>query len=371
MSAYDFKAQASPQSIGATSIPSEETFGTAALADNRKVTLSSGIISRAGFTTNAALSVVNSLAIVSGIATSESLLNNNTFGLNTYFTVPSIGLMLRDAALTSPTLTSSIGITLNPINSAENFPAANISNVSYISFAGNGISSLEILGTHTFNTVTYVTQPSSILSEESFAINNQFYLFNNIYPSSIGSSELLENTNLFGNISGIVLTTGIQTGFSSPSTSEIALLGSRQHIVLSSGIPSNLAFGRRTTFFPPPPSYLKKGFIYGYTVLVNNIFVTLERKNLLDTITRVPDKITNLQLKSETINSYLESKHTLSSSIDVVYSIEGEIVQERTAIARQTKYYLESYIKQKHKISSDIYVEQNDNFYTVRSGKIN
>ena len=45
MSADDFKAQATPQSIGATSIPSEETFGTATLANNQRVTLSSGIMS--------------------------------------------------------------------------------------------------------------------------------------------------------------------------------------------------------------------------------------------------------------------------------------------------------------------------------------
>ena len=32
---------------------------------------------------------------------------------------------------------------------------------------------------------------------------------------------------------------------------------------------------------------------------------------------------------------------------------------------------LESYIKQKHKIDSNIYVDQNDNFYSTRSGKIN
>ena len=60
----------------------------------------------------------------------------------------------------------------------------------------------------------------------------------------------------------------------------------------------------------------------------------------------------------------------ISSNIDVVYSIEGEIVQEQTVIARQTKYYLESYIKQKHKINSNIY-EQDGNFYSIRSGKIN
>jgi hypothetical protein len=370
MSAYDFKAQASPQSIGATSIPSEETFGTVTLADNRKVTISSGIISRAGFTTNAALSVVNNLSIISGIASSESLLNNNSFGLNTYFAVPSISLILRDAALTEPTLTSSIGVTLNPINSQENFPTANINNVSYISFSGNGISSSEILGIHTFNTVTYISLTSSILSSESLAINNQLYSSNNIYPTSIGSSEIFQNDNIFGNIVGILLTTGIRSAFSSPTTSELALLGSRQHITLSSGISSSLNFGRRTTFYPPPPSYLRKGFIYGYTIIVNNIFVTLERENLLDTVTKVP-KVVNSQTKSKTLNGYIESKNIIHSTIDTVYSIESEIVQDRTVSARESKYYLESYIKQKHKIISNISVDQNDNFYASRNGKIN
>lgn len=371
MSADDFKAQATVQSIGATSIVSAEAFGTPSLALNTKVTISSGIISRAGFTTNTILNVVNNLSILSGIASSESLLNNNTFGQNTYFTVPSISLLLRDAALSSPVVTSSIGITLNAIASNENFPTPNIGNVSYISFSGNGINSLESVGIHTLNTNTFISLNSSINSAELFSTNNSFLLYNNIYPSSIGSSESFENTNVFGNITGIFLTSGIKSAFSSPSTSQISLLGSIQNISLNSGIPSALTFGARTTFYPPPPSYLRAGFIYGYTVVVNNILVTLERENLLDTITKVPEKILNIQSKSETINSYIENKHSLISNIDVIYSIEGEIVQDRTVSARQTKYYLESYIKQKHKISSNIYVEQNNNFYNVRGGKIN
>lgn len=371
MSADDFKAQATAQSIGATSILSEEAFSTPTLALNTNVTVSSGIISRAGFTTNTVLNVVNNLSILSGIASSENLLNNNTFGQNTYFIVPSISLLLRDAALTDPVITSSVGITLTPINSAENFPASSIGNVSYISFSGNGISSLEYLGTHTLNTNTYITLNTSISSTESFNTSNLFSLYNNLYPTFIGSSEAFENTNIFGNISGIFLVTGIPSAFTSPSTSQVSLLGSIQNISLNSGISSALTFGARTTFYPPPPSYLRAGFIYGYTVVVNNILVTLERENLLDTITKVPEKIFSTQSKLETINSYIENKHSLFSTIDVVYSIEGEIVQDRTVSARQTKYYLESYIKQKYKISSNIYVEQNDNFYSVRGGKIN
>ena len=65
-----------------------------------------------------------------------------------------------------------------------------------------------------------------------------------------------------------------------------------------------------------------------------------------------------------------ENKNIISSSIDVVYSIDSEIVQESSVTARQTKYYLESYIKQKNKISSSIYVEQNDNFFIKRDGEI-
>ncbi len=369
MSANDFKAQASNQSIGATSIPSEETFGTATIALNTKVTISSGIISQTSFTTNSVLNTVNNVLVSSGIASSEAFLNNNTFGQNTYFTIPSISLLLRDAALTSPTITSSIGITLNPIDSSENFPTGSIGNVSYISFSGNGISSQEILGIHSFGNISYVL-PNSLTSEETFSTTNYFASSNNIYPSSIGSSENFNLDNIFGNIVGIFLTTGIRSAFSSPSDSYLSLLGSVQHINISSGITSKLTFGRRTTFYPPPPSYLRKGFIYGYTVVVNNILVTLERENLLDTVTRIPETITNLQTKSRFINSYVENKNIISSSIDVVYSIDSEIVQESSVTARQTKYYLESYIKQKNKISSSIYVEQNDNFFIKRDGEI-
>lgn len=370
MSADDFKAQATPQSIGATSIPSQESFGTATLADNRRIILSSGVVSTVVISQNASLAEVGNLAVTYGISSSENLLDNNSFGTNTYFAIPSISSLLRDSALTGPTITSSIGITISPINSQENFNNPGFNNIGYISFSGNGISSLESLGTHSFNTNTYISQELSIPSEENFNLV-QFSLSNNIYPSFIGSSQTLQDDNIFGNIIGILLTTGIPSAFSSPSTSTLSLLGSIQNITLSSGITSRLSFGRRITFFPPPPSFLRRGFIYGYTVLVNNIFVTLERENLLDTITKIPRKIENLQTRAESINGYIEAKNIISSNIDAVYSIEGEIVQEQTLSARQTKYYLESYIKQKHKIDSNIYVDQNDNFYSTRSGKIN
>jgi hypothetical protein len=190
MSADDFKAQATPQSIGATSIPSEETFGIATLANIRKVTISSGIISKASFTTNTSFAVVNNLAIISGIASSENLLNYNIFGLNSYFLVPSISLLLRDAALTppriahhqdltqdgsinsaeifqNPSLTSSINTTPTAIDSGENFPNSSLSSSSYISFSGNGISSSEELGTHTFTLNSYVNLNNSISSEDT------------------------------------------------------------------------------------------------------------------------------------------------------------------------------------------------------------
>ncbi len=371
MSADDFKAQATTQSIGATSIPSEESFGTATLADNRSVILSSGIISNNQFTTNSSMSVVNNLNVTSGIASSENILNNNSFGQNNYFIIPSISKALRDLDLISPTITSSIGITLSPISTSESFPSASIGNMSYISFSANGIISAEVLGNHTLNTITYITQESPISSEEFLYSTTLFSLNNNIYPSGIATSEAFENDNYFGNISGIILTQGITTEFNSPINSTISLLGSVQNITQSTGIASSLAFGRRNTFLPPPPSFLRKGFIYGYTVLVNNILVTLERENLLDTITKVPRKIENLQTRAESINGFIESKNSISSNIDVVYSIEGEIVQEQSVIARQSKYYLESYIKPKHKISSTIYVEQNTNFYKRRNGTIN
>lgn len=370
MSANDFKAQATIQSIGATSIPSEEIFGIASLALNTKVTVSSGIISQTSFPSNSTLNTVNNVLVSSGVASSEAFLNNNTFGQNTYFTIPSISLLLRDAALTSPTITSSIGITLNPIDSTENFLTANISNVSYISFTGNGISSQERLGIHSFGNISYLIV-SPVSSQETLNTNSYFASSNNIYPASISSLESLNIDNYFGALNGIVLTQGIRSTFSSPSNSYLSLLGSRQHITQNSGIVSALSFGRRTTFYPPPPSYLRKGFIYGYTVIVNNILVTLERENLLDTVTKIPRKINSFQTRSESLNGYVEIAHLLSSSIDVVYSIEAEIIQEQSLIARQSKHYLESYIKPKYKISSTIYVEQNNNFYNKRNGTIN
>lgn len=370
MSADDFKAQATNQSIGATSIPSEESFGTATIALRQRVTLSSGITSLASFPTNSSLAFTRGFTISSGIATSEAFQNDNTFLQNNSLDVLPIGKLLRDSEIVSPTINSSIDIALVPIDSAESLPSSSVGNIAYISFSGNGISSAELLGNHTFNSISYIEQISSINSQIYLSTNNIVSLENSIYPTSIGTSQVLQNDNYFGSLVGIVLTTGIPSGFSSPINSTIEPIGSLQNILLGSGIASKELFGRRLTFFPPPPSYLRNGFIYGYTVVVNNIFVTLERQNLLDTITRIPKKIENLQSKSESINGFIESKNTLFSNIDTVYSIEVEIAQEQTVIARQTKYYLESYIKQKNKITSNIYVDENNNFYGVRKGRI-
>ncbi len=371
MSADDFKAQASNQSIGATSIPSEEAFGTVTLAHNSRVTVSSGIVSTAGISTNSSLFFVNSLLLNSGIASSEIFLNNNSFGLNSTFSVPSITKLLRDSELILPTVYSSIGITLNSIQSGEGFTSPTIAGVSYISFSGNGISSLEALGTHSFGSNTYINVDTSINSAEFLSDSNVIYSINNIYPSAIDSSETLENTNIFGNITGIFLTTGIISSFSSPENTQFTLLGALTNILLSTGISSKETFGRRIILGPPPPSVIKKGLIYGYTTVVNNILVTIEQKNILDNITKIPEKIISNQARPEAIYSYIDSKFDISSSIDVVYDIEAEIIEETALTARQTEYYLESYIKQKYKISSNIYVDENDIFYSTRSGKIN
>jgi hypothetical protein len=371
MSADDFKAQATNQSIGATSIPSEESFGTATIALREKITLSSGIVSLASFTSNSSFAFTRGFTITSGIVSSEGFHNDNTFSQNSSLSIPSVQYVLAEKSIDSPSLLSSIGITLLPIDSSESLPSSTISNVAYISFSGNGISSLESLGSHTFNSISFIEQSTSISSNEFVNNNHTLSLENSLYPSSIGPTVALQNDNYFGSLVGIVVTSGIPTGFSSPTNSTLAPLGTLQNILVGSGITSREFFGRRITFLPPPPSYLRNGFIYGYTAIVNNIFVTLERENILDTITRIPRKIENVQSKSESINGYIESKHILDSNIDVVYSIEGEIVQEQTVIARQTKYFLESYIKQKNKITSNIYVDENNIYFHRRDGKIN
>ncbi len=371
MSADDFKAQATNQSIGATSIPSEESFGTATIALREKITLSSGIVSLASFTNNSSFAFTRGFTITSGIASSEFFHGDNTFSQNSSLSLTPIEYVLSEKSIDSPSLLSSIGITLSPIDTAESLPSATASNVAYISFLGDGISSLESLGSHTFNSISFIEQSNSISSEELINFNHFLSLENNIYPSSISSTVVFQNDNYFGSLVGIVVSTGIPTGFSSPINSTIAPLGTFQNILIGTGITSREFFGRRVTFLPPPPSFLRNGFIYGYTVLVNNILVTLERENLLDTITKIPRRIENLQTRAETINGFIDFKNSISSNIDVVYSIEGEIAQEQTVIARQSKYYLESYIKPKHKISSTIYVEQNTNFYNKRNRTIN
>ena len=371
MSADDFKAQATNQSIGATSIPSEESFGTATIALREKITLSSGIVSLASFTNNSSFAFTRGFTITSGIASSEYFHGDNTFSQNSSLSLTPIEYVLNEKSIDSPSLLSSIGITLSPIDTTESLPSATASNVAYISFSGNGISSLESLGSHTFNSISFIEQYSAIPSSTNINNNHTISREYTLYPSSISPTVVFQNDNYFGSLVGIVVTTGIPTGFSSPINSTIAPLGTLQNILIGTGITSREFFGRRITFSPPPPSFLRNGFIFGYTAIVNNIFVTLERENILDTITRIPRRIENVQSKSQSINGFIESKNTLDSNIDVVYSIEGEIVQEQTVIARQTKYFLESYIKQKNKITSNIYVDENNNYFNRRDGKIN
>ena len=87
MSANDFLAQSTPQSIGATSIPSSESFLTPSVTSSKTLIQTTGLISRESFLSNLRIANIAFL-YPTQIESSESIptdINLNVFYAKTFF----------------------------------------------------------------------------------------------------------------------------------------------------------------------------------------------------------------------------------------------------------------------------------------------
>lgn len=331
MSANDFLAQSTPQSIGATSIPSLESFESLSLTSSKTLIQTTGSISRETFPSNSRIAKVVFLypdQIDSGesIPTTTQL---NILNSRTYFEF------------------------LSSINSSESFPALTVNSISSIS--PDGIGSTESFADNTINFLSNISIGTGITSSENLRPNNilkhigriffpnpiytgqvfsnpSIYLSRTIYPNGIGSSEFITNNHLFN---GIQQTIRFIQQYSINSVEEL---------------PSNALLS------PPTPAILNVGFIKSWVAVVNNVVVRVSKKNILDVDTIIEYQRYIQSQNSHTINSDFTS-NKIESSQQSKYNLISYIDVEKIDFARQSTQYLENYIKQKHYIESYLVAE--------------
>jgi hypothetical protein len=118
MSANDFLAQSTPQSIGATSIPSSESFDNQALLASKKLS-PTAITTRETFPVNSRIANIVFL-YPNLIESSESIptdLQLNVFNARSYFEFSNS--ILSEEVFGTPTTTSITNISLSAIGSTE------------------------------------------------------------------------------------------------------------------------------------------------------------------------------------------------------------------------------------------------------------
>ena len=325
MSANDFLAQSTPQSIGATSIPSSESFDTQSLLASETLTLSP-INTREAFPTNIRIADIDFLYPAS-IVSSESIPTDtelNVFNARSYFEISSS--IASSEAFETPIANSFADISLSAIASTESFPSSTL-NFSTNLLIGSGISSSESFNNNnSFKHIGRILFPNNIYTGQLFS-NPSLYLERTLYPGSIGSAEFITNNHLINGIQPTI------------------------RFIQQYSINSAESFNTNLVLSPPTPSILAVGFIKSWVSVVNSIIVNVTKKNILDVDTLIEyQRIIQPQTRY-IIDSYIKSnifeidyhqKYTAISYIDV----------EEIDMARQTSNNLESYIKQKYHIES-------------------
>ncbi len=327
MSANDFLAQSTPQSIGATSIPSSESFDNQSLLASKRLSLVP-INTRETFPINSRIANVV-FVYPSAIISSESIptdLQLNVFNSRTYFEFTSS--IASEEAFTTPSINSVTSLSPSAIGSTETFGSSTVNFLSNISI-GSGISSSEsLLNNNLLKHIGKILFPDNIFTGQLFS-SPSIYLSRTIYPGSNASSEFITNNHL---INGIQPTIRFVQQYSINSSESFS---------------SNNIF----SISPPPPTIIASGFIKSWIAVVNSMIVNVTKKNILDVDTLIEyQRIIQPQTRY-IIDSYIKSnifeidyhqKYTALSYIDV----------EEIDMARQTSNNLESYIKQKYHIES-------------------
>lgn len=332
MSANDFLAQSTPQSIGATSIPSSESFDNQTLSSTKRLSLLP-IASRQAFPINSRIANVF-VIYPDAILSSENIptdLQLNVFNSRTYFEFTS-SIVSQETFLT-PVINSAANLSPNAIGSTESFTSSTLNFLTNIRI-GSGINSTESLQNN--NLLKYVERllyPHIIVTNESFSSPSVF-LSRTIYPGSSLSSEFLTNNHL---INGIQATIRFVQQYSINST-------------------ENFSLNNIFSISPPPPLILASGFIKSWVSIVNSMIVNVTKKNILDVDTIIEYQRIVQPQKRYIIDSYIKL-NVIEIEYHEKYSAISYLDVEEIDMARQTSNNLESYIKQKYHIESYIVSE--------------
>jgi len=339
MSANDFKAQATNQSIGATSIPTAEAFGSTQTINTRQYLRLTPIAS-AQNSPSSTLTLVNYLYPVA-IASFQYFSSNDIFSAVTNLTPTTI---FSSYSINSGSLSLHSYIVPDGIAGIGTFldPTLNTStNINFDSIGSIGSSEIfEYIPVLTSNQYVELLPINSIQSRESLGNLSSFQSSSVIYQYRITSEETLSRFNVFGRIAVREIT---------PNT-----------------IISRERFGTRIQFRPTIEGISRASFIGSYVTLANNILVEVQKVHTLDIETLVIYPLINQFKPNYLVFGYVENADPIYADIQNKYTIEVEITQEKISIAREKPLYLESYIVASQFIDTFVYNEQNNKYYRTK-----
>jgi hypothetical protein len=331
MSANDFLAQSTPQSIGATSIPSSESFLTPSVTSSKALIQTTGLISSESFLSNLRIANIAFL-YPTQIESSESIptdINLNVFYAKTFF---EMSTSISSSEFFPSLLVNSI-TELQPtgLGSTENFPSTAINFLTYM-VVGSGITSSENLRPNNLlKHIGRITSPLPIEPSQSFT-NPSIFLSRTLYPGGINSHEFITNNHLINGIQPTI------------------------RFVQQYSINSSESFATNTLSTIPISEILKVGFLKSWIVVENNLVVRISKRNILDVDTIVEHK-KYLQTQSKNIVISDLKKQEIETSQQSKYKIFSFIDFENLDMARHSTPYLENYIKEKYHIESYVISE--------------
>lgn len=331
MSANDFLAQSTPQSIGATSIPSSESFLTPSVTSSKTLVQTTGLISRESFLSNLRIANVTFL-YPTQIDSAESIPTDiylNVFNSRSFFEISSS--ISSSEFFPSLSVDSTAELQPTGLGSTESFPSTTV-NFSTNITVGSGVTSNENLrDNNLLKHIGRITFPLPIEPSQVFS-SPSIFLSRTLYPGSISSQEFITNNHLINGIQPTI------------------------RFVQQYSINSAESFPVSLLISPPTPEILKVGFLKSWVSVVNNLVVTINKKNILDVDTIVEHK-KYLQSQSKNIVISDLTKQEIETSQQSKYKIFSFIDFENLDMARQSTPYLENYIKEKYHIESYVISE--------------
>ena len=342
MSANDFKAQATNQSIVATSIQSAEAFGSTQSINTRMYLRLTPIASSQSFPSilKNTLTLVNYL-YPAAIGSSEFLSRNDIFNSVTSLTPTEI---FSSYSINSASLSLHSYISPDGVAGIGTFTDPTFNTITDINFNAIGsIGSSEIFGylpTFTNTQIVELLPINSIQSREALGVLSEFQSNSVIYQYRITSAESLSRFNVFGRIAVRNVT---------PNT-----------------IISRERFGTRIQFRPTIEGISRASYIGSYVTLANNILVEIQKIHFLDVDTIVDYPLYNQLKPNYLVFGFTETTDYINADVQIIHTIETEITQEKISIAREKPLYLESYIVASQFVDTFVYNEQNNKYYRTK-----